>query len=200
MTKAVLSRSTKPEMQELPGMEQREIEAIIKVAEQYSKIKEERISLTKLESQEKQNLIAVMRKHNKKVYNYRGLFVMLTEELGIKVQGGDKQFHTEEKAVEPQAVSSSPAAEPTNEERIATTEEYPSTKVITVSQTSTSKLTYENYLAYAKHMGVKSTTSQAKRWEITKEKDGLILAWLTEGSEQATRRITKKSSNHRPRR
>jgi hypothetical protein len=54
-----------------------------------------------------------------------------------------------------------------------------------------SGLSYDDYFGYAKAKGVKNPASWAKKWQLSREKDGLVKAWLAEGAEQATKRITK---------
>lgn len=87
MAKAELN---KPKQTDLPGLEQREIEAIVQAAERYRETRDERMRLSKLEGEQKELLIEVMRKHNRTTYNYRGLFVSVTTEIGIKVKAKDE--------------------------------------------------------------------------------------------------------------
>lgn len=59
----------KPRAQRLPGMEDMGIKELEKLAEQYADVRDQRMVLTKRESQMNADLLALMKKHDKTEYH-----------------------------------------------------------------------------------------------------------------------------------
>lgn len=72
---------------DLPGMEDREINDLQFSALEYAKIRDKRMKLSQEEVELKQELLALMKKHHRKTYNYNGVEVnVVTEEETVKVR------------------------------------------------------------------------------------------------------------------
>lgn len=83
-------KKAKAKQTDLPGMENRDIPEIEQAAERYRDVRDDRIALTKDESEAKQALIAVMKKHNRQVYTHNGLSITLEEIDNVKVKSAKK--------------------------------------------------------------------------------------------------------------
>jgi len=227
MTKA----AAKAKQVALPGLEQRDIEAIVQAAERYRETRDERMRLSKLEGEQKQDLITIMRKYDRHSYNYRGLFITLTEEIGVKVKAkDDEQIEAEASTRNTKrdvdelkaAAATTPAPDPTPEESESNVVSFFSNQEANAeveeslaeaaaddftaprceecsaidgghaaSCSHSNGLTFDDYLGYAKAKSVKQPASWARKWALTREKDGLVLAWKAEGAQAATKRVTK---------
>jgi len=223
------TKRQRAKQEDLPGMEQRDIEAIVQAAERYRETRDERMRLSKLESEQKQDLIAVMKKHDKSYYTYRGLTVALSEEINVKVKAKDDDMDAEastrntremvadlKNAVKPPAPDPTPEESESNvvsffsnqeanaevEESLAeaAADDFTAPKceecgaiggAHAVSCSKSNGLTFDDYLGYAKAKNVKHAASWARKWQLSREKDGLVLAWKAEGATKAATRVTK---------
>ena len=90
--KAAVKREPKPKQQRLPGTENPEIQELEDKAHEYATVRDEHIGLTAQESQLKQDLLGLMRKHKRKVYTRDGIEIEVVpegEKLKVKVKGDD---------------------------------------------------------------------------------------------------------------
>lgn len=80
----------KPRTPRLPGMEDAGIPALEKVAEEYADVRDQRISLSKREGEMQDDLLALMRKHNKPEYHHEDVHVWVkATEMKVKVKIGE---------------------------------------------------------------------------------------------------------------
>lgn len=124
---------SKPKPQELPGMEQREVEDIVAAAERYRECRDERLRQGKLETEAKATLITVMHRHDRTFYSYRGLTVELKKgEEDVKVVAKDNDTmeaaaskrNTRAMVTDIKAAVKPPAPEPSAEESAANVEAF----------------------------------------------------------------------------
>jgi len=91
-----MSRKRKEVQEELPGMQDRRIEELHTAALLYASKRDERMALGRVEAQLKDELQALMHKHEKESYIFEGVEVRLVkEEETVKVKV--KESATEER-------------------------------------------------------------------------------------------------------
>lgn len=77
----------KPKQGRLPEMEDPEIEELEAKAEEYADVRDRRMALTPQEDQLKKDLLALMKKHDKKTYVHDGYDIrIVAEEETVKVR------------------------------------------------------------------------------------------------------------------
>src|ERR1700733_10842221 len=95
----------KPRQGPLPGMEDMGIKELEKLAEYYADVRDQRMELTRQESQMSTDLLAMMKKHKKTEYHHGEvhIWVKVTEEK-IKVKLGEIQVKATDFTPEDEAV------------------------------------------------------------------------------------------------
>jgi len=95
---ATKSTASKPELlsdankkrgktRRLPGMEDPQIEELEDTAREYVNVRDDRMVLTREESGMKEKLLALMKKHSKRVYHHDGVEIkVVAEEETVKVR------------------------------------------------------------------------------------------------------------------
>lgn len=80
-------RGPKPKSQALPGMSDRAIKPLEDAAQDYARIRDERIELNASEANLKSAVLALMKKHGKTVYQHDGITItVIAEEETVKVR------------------------------------------------------------------------------------------------------------------
>ena len=83
----------KPREAALPGMEDHAIRPLEDVAKRYAEIRDERMELTKEETQLKKSALALMKKYDKTIYRHAGITITVIqgeEDVKVRVQKADK--------------------------------------------------------------------------------------------------------------
>jgi hypothetical protein len=86
-------KPARPKEQSLPGMEDREIEELQNLAIEYAEKRDERMALLKEETDLKTDLLAVMQRHHKIVYDYQGVHIRVVHEdetVKVRIDKGKK--------------------------------------------------------------------------------------------------------------
>jgi hypothetical protein len=76
-----------PDQKSLEGMTDRKLEALQDAAYEYVKVRDKRMELTKTEVEKKGEILKLMHKHKKDVYNYEDVHIeIVIEEENVKVR------------------------------------------------------------------------------------------------------------------
>lgn len=82
-----MAKRGRPKAQDLPGMEDRAIKPLEDAAQDYARIRDERIELNASEANLKASVRALMKKHGKTVYRHGGVTItLIAEEETVKVR------------------------------------------------------------------------------------------------------------------
>lgn len=80
----------KPKQQDLPGMEDRALKPLENLAEQYADVRDQRMELTRQETQMSSDLLAMMKKYEKLEYHHGEVHIWVkTIEEKVKVKIGE---------------------------------------------------------------------------------------------------------------
>jgi hypothetical protein len=93
------AKESKPKAQALPGMEDRAIQGLEKLATEYAGIRDERIALNAQEADLKKRVRAEMKKHNRTRYAHDGIEIELIAPSGeedVKVRVPKKKAEDED--------------------------------------------------------------------------------------------------------
>lgn len=78
----------KPKQQDLPGMEDRALKPLENLAEQYADVRDQRMELTRQESQMSADLLALMHKYEKTEYHHGEVHIwvkVIDEKVRVKI-------------------------------------------------------------------------------------------------------------------
>ena len=81
------TKPARPKQERLPGTEDAEISELQETALDYADKRDQRIAILKEETELKSRLLAIMHKHGKTTYDYKGVHVeIVSEEETVKVK------------------------------------------------------------------------------------------------------------------